>query len=445
MGVLAAVLTWEVEHVGSMVLAVAIAAGGVTIGVIVSRHLRDDMERLADHYEALLETADRSSQQAEAAGRLKDEFLATLSHELRTPLNSILGWARLLGTKQLSGGQSDHAIHAIERAGWAQSRLIEDLLDMSRIVSGKLQLAPAATMIQPVIERAVDALRPAADAKNLTLTTAFDASLGSMVVDPDRLQQVVWNLVSNAIKFTPAGGRVDINVAARAGEMRLVVRDTGIGFGSDIAAHLFERFRQGDSSSTRQHGGLGLGLGIVRHVVELHGGTVFASSDGEGLGCVFEVRLPIRPVRPAAVEAPPVTAHLPSLDGLSVLLVDNDSQSLDLARTALEGSGASVVTATSVQEARDSLSRQTPDVLVSDVMMPHEDGYELIREVREIDARLGRHTPAVALTALARSNDRRQSLDAGYQMHIAKPIDPTELAITIDRLAHPVAAPRKAS
>jgi signal transduction histidine kinase/ActR/RegA family two-component response regulator len=432
---LAAVLTWEIEHVGSVVLAVAIAAGAVVIGIVVARQLRDDMNRLAVHYEALLTTADDASRQAEAANRAKDEFLATLSHELRTPLNSILGWARLLGTGKLDPTQTMRAVQAIERAGWSQSRLIEDLLDVSRIVSGRLKIEPRSTLVEPLIAATIDTLRPAADAKHLTITTALDTALGPIAVDPDRLQQIVWNLVSNAIKFTAAGGHVEIRLDSDEDELRITVRDDGIGFNPDVAAHLFERFRQGDSTTTREHGGLGLGLGIVRHLVELHGGTVSASSPGDNQGSVFEVRLPIRRTEAAASEAPAAPQRMPSLHGVNVLLVDDDRQALEFARSALEQSGASVVTATSAREARGSYWRQRPDVLVSDLMMPEEDGFALIREIREMEQRLGCRTPAAALTALARSDDRRRALSAGFEMHVAKPIDPSELIITVERLA----------
>src|SRR5215813_14182881 len=293
-GVLAAVLVWEVEHVSSMLVAAAIMLGGLAIGFVIARHLRRDIDRLADYYAGLLRTADEQSRQAEAANRVKDEFLATLSHELRTPLNSVLGWARLLASGKLDADQTTRAVQAIERAGWAQSRLIEDLLDVSRIVSGQLQLNTRPTDVLPLVQNAVEALRPAAEAKRITVITALDPTPDPIAADADRLQQVIWNLTSNAIKFTPSGGRVDVRLWTAAGELCLTVSDTGIGFTPDVALHLFERFRQGDSSSTRQHGGLGLGLGIVRHVVELHGGTVSAASGGDNQGSTFEIRVPIR-------------------------------------------------------------------------------------------------------------------------------------------------------
>src|SRR5438132_3682976 len=338
-GVLAAVLVWEIEHVGSILLAVAIAAIGVAIGARVSRQLRRDIGKVADYYAALLRTADEQSRQAEAANRLKDEFLTTLSHELRTPLNSVLGWARLLASGKLDAAQSTHAVQAIERAGWAQSHVIEDLLDVSRIVAGRMALTMRPTIVRPLVEAAIDSLGPAAEAKRITVDAWLDTTPDPITADPDRLQQVPWNLLSNAIKFTPIGGQVAVRLESTADEVRLVVCDTGVGFAPGVAAHLFERFRQGDSSSTREHGGLGLGLGIVRHVVELHGGSVTATSGGNNLGSSFEVRLPLRrwdqPIVEPTLAAPPA----PSLRGVTVLLVDDDPQARDFVRVTLEQYG----------------------------------------------------------------------------------------------------------
>jgi len=435
-GVLAAILVWEIEHVGSVLLAIAITASAIGVGVIVTRRLRRDIDELSAYYETLLRTADDQSRQADAANRVKDEFLATLSHELRTPLNSVLGWSRLLASGKLDATQTTKAIRAIERAGWAQSRLIEDLLDISRIVGGKLHLTLVPTAVQPLIEAAIDSLRPAADAKQIAINMELDPTLPPIGVDPDRLRQVVWNLASNSIKFTSSGGHVDVRLTNEDHEMCLSVHDTGIGFTPEVAARLFERFRQGDSSSTRQYGGLGLGLGIVRHVVELHGGTVTASSPGENAGSTFEVRLPIRTAETPAVEAAPLPAMAaPSLRGLSVLVVDDDPGSREFVRSTLEHYGAVVVSASSAREARERLKREPVDVLVSDLMMPNEDGFELIRCLRDLDAKSGRRTPAVALTALARADDRRRALSAGFQMHVAKPIEPMELVSSVEYLA----------
>jgi signal transduction histidine kinase/CheY-like chemotaxis protein len=435
-GVLSAVLVWEVEHVGSIVLAVAIAAGGIVVGTVVSRQLRQDIDRVADYYAGLLRTADIQSRQAESANRLKDQFLATLSHELRTPLNSVLGWARLLATGKLDQIQTRHAIQAIERAGWAQSRLIEDLLDLSRIVAGTMELTTGPTVMQPLVEAAVESLRPAAEAKQIVVTVTLDPDLPTLAADAFRLKQVVWNLLSNAIKFTPRGGSIAVRLRAVGGEMHLTVSDTGVGFDADVAAHLFERFRQGDSSTTRRHGGLGLGLGIVRHVVELHGGNVTASSGGADAGSTFEVRIPIRVMENTTGAAASLsTVPGPSLRGVTVLVVDDDPQQLAWLRDTLERQGAVVVTTSSTKEVKARIKRDPPDVLVSDLVLSDDDGLSLIRDIRQLDVDAGGATPACALTSLVRTEDRRRALSAGFQAHVAKPAAPTEIIKTIEWLA----------
>jgi CheY-like chemotaxis protein len=264
---------------------------------------------------------------------------------------------------------------------------------------------------------------------------SLDPALPTVAADPDRLTQVVWNLVSNAIKFTPNGGVIEVTLETTATEINLTVADSGIGFEPAVAAHLFERFRQGDSSSTREYGGLGLGLGIVRHVVELHGGSVTAVSSGENTGSVFRVRLPLRPWDAPIDEPPQLTPEAPSLRGISVMVVEPDAINLEWLRSSLEQYGAVVVTASSAQEAKERFRREPPDVLISDLLMPDGDGYQLIRDIRQLDRATGRTTPAAALTALARTDDRRSALTAGYQMHLAKPVDPSELVSTIERLA----------
>ncbi len=394
-GVLAAVLTWELEHVAALLVGFLIAGGGVLICILVVRRVRVRIDALSAYYETLLLTADEQSRRAEAANRLKDDFLATLSHELRTPVNSVLGWARLLSSGRLDEAQRKKAVEAIERAGVAQSRLIEDLLDISRIVAGKMEIAPKQTAVAPLIDAAVHALAPATDAKRIVVETELDQRIAPIAADPDRLQQVVWNLLSNAIKFTPSGGHVHIGLTADDGDVRITVRDDGIGFNPDVAAHMFERFRQGDSSSTRPYGGLGLGLGIVRSIVELHGGTVKAESAGEGRGSVFSVCLPIlSPADAAASERP--ARHTPALTGVSVLVVDDDPQQLEFVRAALEEYDASVTLASSAGEACDQFERQRPDVLLSDLLMPGADGIDLIRRIRGWMRRTAACTPAAA-------------------------------------------------
>lgn len=446
-GVLAALLVWSVEHVGSVALSATLVLAGLLVGIFMARRVRRRIEELSTYYEALLNTADEQSRRAEAANRVKDEFLATLSHELRTPLNSILGWARLLSSGKLDSAQARRAIEAIERAGWGQSKLIEDLLDVSRIVSGKMRLAPRPTRVQAVVESGVQSLQPAADAKRIRIDVAIDSTIETTIADPDRLQQVVWNLLSNAIKFTGTGGRVSVRLARADNDFVLKVADTGIGFEAHVAEHLFERFTQGDSSTTRQYAGLGLGLGIVRHIVELHGGTVRAESAGPNSGASFEVRVPLRPVtEPVRIAAPP-ERHRPApvLRGLAVLVVDDDPQALDFVKSTLEEYGATVTTARSAKEASDRFVAARPDVLVSDLMMADRDGIDLIREIRQIEQHGGRHTPAAALTALARSDDRRRALSAGYEMHVTKPVDPGELASTVAHLARRAPAPQLAA
>jgi CheY-like chemotaxis protein len=413
-------------------LATPMVAMGAAL--VVAAGLRIRIGRLSHRYEALLARADEQSRRAEDASRVKDEFLATLSHELRTPLNSILGWARLLASGKLNEDQTSRAVAAIERAGWAQSRLIENLLDVSRIVEGRLLVAPRPTMVHPVIEGAIDSIRQSAELKRVVIETHLDAELGAVSVDPNRLHQIVWHLVSNAVKFTPAGGRVTVSVESAANALRISVRDTGVGFPPETAPQLFEQFRQGETGTTRPYSGLGLGLAIARHLVERHGGTITARSAGPNRGAEFEVRMPIRAAKTGVPDDTAPVEPAPLLRGLSILVVDDNDDDRELVRASLEHYGAVVRTASSAHEARERFRRDRPDVIVSDLVMPDEDGLELIRQIRAMDERVGRLTPAAALSALARADDRRRALKAGYQMHVTKPIDPLELALMIERL-----------
>jgi signal transduction histidine kinase/ActR/RegA family two-component response regulator len=380
---------------------------------------------------------DEAYRQAEESSRLKEEFLATISHELRTPLSAILGWARMLRMGQLSKENAVKALDTIERNARAQAQLIDDLLDVSRIVTGKLRMDVRPSDPNSFIDAAVESVRPAAEAKGVRVQKVIDTGLTSIPGDPVRLQQVVWNLLSNAIKFTPRGGRVQIRSERVNSHLEIVVSDTGQGIASDFLPHVFDRFRQADQKTSRQHGGMGLGLAIVRHLVELHGGHVSALSEGEGQGATFTVRLPISPiyqldpsgsrVHPAARDLLPANEPTERLDGLRILVVDDEPDTRDLLRQGLESCGASVRVAGSAAEAVDAIVAEIPDILISDIGMPGIDGYDLIRQIRELPADAGGKVAAVALTAYTRVEDRLHALRAGYDMHVPKPVELAEL------------------
>jgi CheY-like chemotaxis protein/anti-sigma regulatory factor (Ser/Thr protein kinase) len=378
---------------------------------------------------------------AEEANRLKDEFLAVLSHELRTPLNAILGWARILRAGTLADADIPRALETIERNAQVQAQLIEDLLDVSRIVSGKLRLEMRPVDISEVIEEAVDTVRPTADARGITMTVVVN-HVGPVSGDAHRLQQVVWNLLSNSIKFTPTGGRVDLRVDQTASMVRITVADTGQGIDAEFLPHVFDRFRQASSTpgQTRRKG-LGLGLAIVRHLVEAHAGTVDAASDGAGRGATFTVEIPVMVGRTVLSTEPrhgysPSTleSHL-SLAGIRVLVVDDDADAREMLKIALEQYSAVVRMAASAQEALEEIAVERPDVLVSDIEMPDTNGYELVRQLRHSDSPELRRLPAVALTAYARTEDRVKALLAGFQTHVPKPVEPAELVTVIASLA----------
>jgi len=377
----------------------------------------------------------------EEANRAKDEFLAVVSHELRTPLTSMLGWTRLLRAGNLDAAKQARALETIERNAHAQTQLIEDLLDVSRIITGKLRLNVRASNLAHVVGQALDALRPAAEAKQIALDSALAPLEAPFYGDPDRIQQAIWNLLSNAIKFTPAGGKVSVTLRGDSARATLQVSDTGRGISADFLPHVFERFRQADPSLTRAHGGLGLGLAIVRHVVELHGGTVRAESRGAGEGAVLTIELPLAR-RDAAGEGGAVGAPLvypPELRGVRVLVVDDEADTREMLRTTLEAGGVLVHTASTAAEALDALQSGWAQLLVSDVGMPGEDGHALIRAVRQAATPSARNIPAVALTAYARLQDRTRALAAGFDVHAPKPVEPAELVEVVAALARRLA------
>ena len=396
-----------------------------------------DLHHAQQEREQLLEREQRAREEAQAANRAKDEFLATLSHELRTPLNAILGWSRLLSSGTLDPDASRRAVEVIERNTRLQAQLIEDLLDISRIITGKLRLDLRMTALSAIVEGALESVRPAADAKRIRIEADLDAANQSVLCDPARMQQVVWNLLANAVKFTPDDGTVTVGVTRQESSVTIHVSDSGIGIEPDFLPHVFDRFRQQDAASTRAHGGLGLGLSIARHLVELHGGTIEALSAGPGLGSTFLVRVPVAVgARQAAIAGAPggTLGELPSLTGLRVLIVDNEPDSRGLMRAVLEECGAVVDEAASAAEGLQIIRERPPDVLLSDIAMPAEDGYSLIRKVRALDGE-EKLLPAAAFTAFATAQDRARALLAGFQAHIPKPVEPSELAAVVATLA----------
>jgi signal transduction histidine kinase/ActR/RegA family two-component response regulator len=382
------------------------------------------------------------------ASRLKDEFLATVSHELRTPLNAILGWSRMLASELLDQPAADRALQTIERNARVQAHLIEDLLDISRIMSGRMRLDVHALDLRPVIDAALDAVKPAAEARHITLDKVIDTSVGQVFGDSNRLQQVIWNLLSNAVKFTPEGRHVQIRLQRAGAHVEIVVADTGQGISPDFLPYVFDSFRQADSTSTRMHGGLGLGLAIVRHLVELHGGSVRAQSPGVGQGSTFIVQLPQleadtaresrverAPAFVAAPGAPPAPPSKVRLDGIRVLVVEDEEDTLSLLTTVLGHYGAEVRGVRSVEKAIETVGAWRVDVVVSDIGLPGEDGYSFIHQLRALAPERGGNAPAIALTAYARTSDRVRALSSGFQMHIPKPVEPAELISAIGSLA----------
>ena len=413
--------------------------GCLSLGAVGRRFTDADLAlaRSLAEQKALAADNARLYREAQDANRMKDEFLATLSHELRTPLNAIVGWTKLLQDGQLDAATQARAIATIDRNARAQTQLIEDILDVSRIVAGKLSLNVRAVDLATVIEGALDSVRHAAEAKGVRLVTEIARTVGPFEGDPDRLQQVAWNLVSNAIKFSTRGGTVRVRLRQDGDQAEIRVQDDGLGIKPEFLPHVFERFRQADSSSTRPHGGLGLGLAIVRHLVELHGGSVDVASAGEGKGAAFTVRLPLHDgsSAPEVPRRPATAATAPQLSGVDVLVVEDEADARELIRTMLEQLGAGVVTASSAREGLAALDRGPLDVLLSDIEMPGMDGYSFMRAVRERPVERGGQIPAAALTAYARPEDRDAALRAGFQLHVPKPVQPAELAAVVSSLA----------
>jgi PAS domain S-box-containing protein len=395
--------------------------------------------------EYLLQSERYARSEAERLSHMKDEFLATLSHELRTPLNAIQGWATLLRQREVTAEDRARGLEAIERNVRAQAQIVSDLLDMSRIISGKIHLEVQLLSLHEVIHNAIEAVRASADAKKLRIHTLLDSSVGFVRGDPSRLQQILWNLLTNAVKFTPPGGRIQVVLERVNSHVEVVVEDTGIGIGADFLPFVFERFRQADAAMTRRHGGLGIGLSIVKTLVELHGGSVRVKSAGQNQGTTFVIALPVSQVTEEEVErsqrlpvlADPLEAiELPGLSGASVLVVDDEPDGRQLMVRILEGRGASVTAVAGGAEALDLLKRLQFDILVSDIGMPGLDGYELMRRARSLDSSRPGPIPAIAVTAYARAEDRQRSLLAGYQMHLAKPVEARELIAGIASLLH---------
>jgi signal transduction histidine kinase len=445
--------------------ALPLVVGGRALGVVGlsydrARRVTDDDRRefaafaglcaQAIERAQLFDLAQYERRRAAEANRAKDEFLAVVSHELRTPLNAMLGWAKMLGSGALTTEQARRAVEAVERNARAQAQLVDDLLDLSRIITGKLRIEMSPVDVAAVLDAALDVVRSAAEAKGVRLQPVLDRGIGPLLGDADRLQQVFWNLLSNAVKFTPRGGRVLVRLGREGSSFVVAVEDSGQGIAPEFLPYVFERFRQEDGGPARKTGGLGLGLAIARHIVELHGGRVDVFSDGAGRGTTFTVRLPLgaidaresghtpteRPGRPGdGALASTCFACPPRLEGLRVLVVDDEPDARDLVVSVLAHCKAEVHEAASAAEALERLQAERPDVLVSDVGMPGEDGYALIERVRALPPERGGLTPAVALTGYARTEDRTRALLAGFTMHLTKPVDPAELAVVVASVA----------
>ncbi len=403
------------------------------------------LRQVVSEREQLLQSERYARSEAERLGHMKDEFLATLSHVLRTPLNAIQGWATLLRQREVSPEDRSRGLEAIDRNVRAQAQIVSDLLDMSRIISGKIHLEVQPISLHEVIHNSIESVRASADAKKLRIATLLDSSVGLVRGDPNRLQQILWNLLSNAVKFTPTGGRIQIILERVNSHVEIVVEDTGVGIPADFLPYVFERFRQADAAMTRRHGGLGIGLSIVKTLVEMHGGSVRVKSAGENQGATFAIALPVshlsdrdaeRSQRLPVLADPLETVEMPQLEGASVLIVDDEPDGRQLMVRILEGRGAQVTAVEGGLPALDRMRSQSFDILVSDIGMPDLDGYELMRRARQLDSGRPWPIPAIAVTAYARAEDRQRSLLAGYQMHLSKPIEARELVAGIASLLH---------
>jgi signal transduction histidine kinase/ActR/RegA family two-component response regulator len=447
------IIFWQpiYRFAGLVKLATAVVSWGTVIALVrvlpealelpgvrkLNEQLRQEIkerQRFEQERETLLQREQFARVEAEKASRMKDEFLSTVSHEIRTPLNAILGWAQILRTQDASPDELQQGLEVIERNSRAQAKLVDDLLDMSRIISGKIRLEVEPIDLAVVARAALQAVKPAAEAKGIALIEKIDASAGTFVGDPNRLQQIIWNLLTNGVKFTPKGGTVTLELHRRESDAEIVVRDTGIGVSPDFLPYVFDRFSQAEPGTTRRFGGLGLGLAIVKQLTELHGGRVAVSSPGVGQGAAFSVLLPVKAVQVESSgegELRPNHSSVPRpalrLDGMKVLCVDDEPDSLRLVARVLEAVGAQVTLASSVDEALQRWNEKHFDLLVSDIGMPARDGYELIRTIREQDLQGAKATPAIALTAFARSEDRQRALLSGFQSHLVKPVEAAEL------------------
>jgi signal transduction histidine kinase/ActR/RegA family two-component response regulator len=433
-------------------MCVPLAAHGRTRGALTfamsesERHYDDQHLAFAKdlaHRAALAVENARAYDEVQRANRLKDEFLATLSHELRTPLNAILGYARMVRSGLVQAERQGNAIDTIERNASALTQIVEDILDVSRIISGKVRVDVQPVDLPAVVQHAIDTVAPAAAAKQIRMSTVLDPRAMPVAGDPARLQQVVWNVLANAVKFTNRGGQVQVRVERVNSHVEIVVSDTGIGIAPEFLPHLFERFRQADAGTTREHGGLGLGLAIARHLVEMHGGTIQAASGGVGSGATFTVRLPVmiahsittaeRRVHPRGTSAA-TSDSVPDLHGIRVLAIDDDRDALTMVAEILEAAGAHVTGADSAKDAFEMLNVWQPHVIIVDVGMPQIDGYQFVARLRQSETLALRRLPVAALTAYARSEDRAKALRSGFQLHLAKPIDPAELMAAVAAL-----------